>query len=1016
MDLTQSSQVVTSSVPKKGDQILQTAINSFRTVLTPEQLAELDCIQSVPETDAVLVFTAELDLRRQSKKGKSIASRLFPVLQAVHSFTSIIDTFISSNPTIAALVWGSVKMTMTASIMLNAASYYEAFIELCMELGRICPRFEQYQALFPASKRLQEALCTFNACIIDCCRRVIAMPKSSSGWTSPLNPLNPSFWQSFQQVFESDLQKLRDHSKNVNKEIRLAADQSQYRNNELQRLENEQADQSRRSLSRFMSRTRDDFDTMHKLQIMRSEEVENSLSSYDYIKPLKQARQKRYPKSAEWIFGTDEFKSWVDGTTSGLLWCSGKMGSGKSIICASVIDYLLTRPSSRRSHVTFFFSRFDDSESMRAETILRALARQLVTVQDVSGHTKQALETIKSAPGDILFDLSRLLTRLLSRKGPPSWVILDGIDECQREERQILTKVLTSMLDDGVNARLFITSRDHATSTFKEDYVILGQISMNCSAAQDGMAQLVDQAVQKCLDAEELLVEDQTLINEIKNTLTKHADGMILWVTLILRHLCTQPNNERIREAIAFKNLPRSLTELFNRILDRTVSEEKESIVQALLPWLVAAKQPLTLSQLKECCLISPLQEYTIRDRYVNGIHLIDNWFQGLVEVDYETKTVHFIHASVQQFFLNASDNPAFSNFHVCLEDADRHIGDVCITYLNFSDFKTTLARIRPPLPPIAPDEICQKALSNEWSWPRLLRLSQRLQGKKPRAADIDASFASYTRAADKTIQETILLDHPFLPYASAHWLSHSVNFDQEHCQTWSLWRDMLMWGHELAASPVSEEHHRTVDGALVFWATQNRHSALLDVVVTSAELIEQYHHILFDYVLKESDTNPLLHHMLSTKSLGHELNSLCCRAAYHGRLEIVKTLYEAGVDVNAHGGLLGRPPNTLPLTEAAEKGHIKVIEYLLQRGANPNIQTDLYRSALVPAAELGGLKGLQACRLLIDAGANVRNTDALLKSCASGDREIIKLLLSSGADVNASYPAPQWKLPSVGI
>lgn len=120
MDLTQSSQAVTYSVPKKGDQILQNAINSFRTVLTPEQLAEFDCIQSVPETDAVLVFTAELDLRRQNKKGKSIASRLFPVLQAVHSFTSIIDTFISSNPTIAALVWGSVKMTMTVSVRLMA--------------------------------------------------------------------------------------------------------------------------------------------------------------------------------------------------------------------------------------------------------------------------------------------------------------------------------------------------------------------------------------------------------------------------------------------------------------------------------------------------------------------------------------------------------------------------------------------------------------------------------------------------------------------------------------------------------------------------------------------------------------------------------------------------------------------------------------------------------------------------------------------------------------------------------
>ncbi|KAG4268206.1 hypothetical protein FPRO04_12598 [Fusarium proliferatum] len=992
MDLVQSSQAVTSSVPKKGDQILQNAINSFRTVLTPEQLAEFECIQSVPDTDAVLVFTAELDLRRQNQRGKSIASRLFPVLQAVHSFTSVIDTFVSSNPTIAALVWGSVKMTMR--IMLSAASYYEAFVELCMELGKICPRFEQYQALFPASERLQDALCTFNASIIQCCRHVIAIPKSSRGWTSPLNPLNPSFWQSFQQAFESDLQKLRDDSKNVDKEIRLAADQSQNRHNELQRIENEQANRSRRFLSRFESRTRYDFDKMHRLQMIRNDELET--------------RQKRYPKSAEWIFNTDEFKRWVNGNTPNLLWCSGKMGSGKSIISASVIDYLLTHRSSAQSHVTFFFSRFDDSESMRAETVLRAIARQLITIQDVSGDAKQALETIQKAQEDILSKVSRLLTLLLSRKGPQSWVILDGIDECQKEERQIVIKVLTSLLDDGANAKLFTTSRDHATSTFKEDYVNIEQISMNCSAAQDGMTQLVDQAVQKCLDAEELLVGDQTLINEIKNTLAKHADGMVLWVTLILRHLCTEPNNERIREAIAFKNLPRSLTELFNRILDRTVSEEKESIVQALLPWLVAAKQPLTLSQLKECCLISPLQEYTIRDRYVNGIHLIDNWFQGLVEVDYETKTVHFIHASVQQFFLNASDNPAFSNFHICLEDADRHIGDVCITYLNFSDFKTTLARIRPPLPPIAPDEICQKALSNEWSWPRLLRLSQRLHGKKRRAADIDATFASYTRTADKTIQETILLDHPFLPYASAHWLSHSFHFGQEHCQTWSLWKSMLMWGHELAASPVSEEHHRIIDEPLVLWATHNRHSALLHVVAMSTELVEQYSRALFDYVLKESDIN-LLHRMLNTKNWGSRLDSLCCEAAHDGCLEITKALVEAGVDIN----MSSREKKTFsffkfpPLYYAVEQGQIKVMEYLLQKGADPDLDRHLTGSLLEPAAALGGLKGLRACRLLMEAGLEVRYTKALLKACACGDKEIIKLLLSAGADVNAQFIMP---------
>ncbi|SCV61351.1 uncharacterized protein FFFS_15920 [Fusarium fujikuroi] len=109
MNLAESSQAVTA-VPINGDKSLQNAIDSLQTVLTPDQLAEFENIQPVTDTDAVLVSTTVLNLQRRSQKGRSIASHLFPVLQAVRSFTSVVDTFISSNPTIAALVWGSVTI------------------------------------------------------------------------------------------------------------------------------------------------------------------------------------------------------------------------------------------------------------------------------------------------------------------------------------------------------------------------------------------------------------------------------------------------------------------------------------------------------------------------------------------------------------------------------------------------------------------------------------------------------------------------------------------------------------------------------------------------------------------------------------------------------------------------------------------------------------------------------------------------------------------------------------------
>ncbi|RFN47649.1 nacht domain protein [Fusarium flagelliforme] len=1002
-------------------------------------LAEFNSIQSVPDTDAVLVFTAELDLRRQSQKGKSIASRLFPVLRAVHSFIGVIDTYVSSNPTIAALVWGSVKMTI--QIMLNAASYYEAFAELFMNLSTVCPRFEQYQALFPTSTRLQVALCNFNASIIRCCERVIQMPKSSSGWASPLNPLSPSFWQSFQQSFESNLQELRDYSKNVKDEIRFAQAESEHRNRELQRLEIGEAEKSRRSLNRFMTRTRTQFDTMHQSQLVRDEELErekkqkllDSLSSHDYMKSFKQARQKRYPQSASWIFDTNEFENWAEGKTSPLLWCSGKMGSGKTILAASVIDFLLTKRSRTKGTVMFFFPRFDYPESLRAETTLRAVVRQIIDIQDILGDTRVALEDIQSTDEDVLTKLTQLLGLLLVRKRQPAWIVIDGMDEWPRDERQKLIEAFSALLAAGLEVKLFATSRDYPDSTTENAFPSLHQLSMNCSKAQEGMGQLVDQAVQKCLDAEELLVNDRKLVDDIKRTLTDNANGMILWVTLVLRDLCVQPNNEKIREAISLKNLPKSLTDVFNRALEQIVSQGKEEITQAILPWIVAAKQPLSLSQLEECCLIRVLQEYSIKDRYVNGIHLVDSWFHGLVEVDHETKTVHFVHSSVHMFFLTATAGSSLKGFYVNMEEADRHIGQVIVTYLNFNDFKKTVAQRRPALPPISPQDICQQALSNEFGWRKFL-----LRGRGERTADIDGTVALCTQHAFETLQETMDMKYPFLIYASTHWLSHSSTFNQKNCLVWQTWKTMVVNGHQLTTSPVSEGYHQTMDETLTRWATSNRHFSLLYVMATSKHVLNHSHKAMFKFVVDENDLELLLL-MVKTKTWGFELSPPFCGAARSGLVDVLKVLAEAGADLNGgidfvhlNGGI--DVPTSRPLIDAIEAGQVEAIDLLLKEGANPNLPTYVYRNALEPAVDLGGSKGIKVCKMLIKAGVDLKNEHleppcfavlnwarrtktgadpkdteirsltALERACGTGQEEIVELLLTAGADPNFAH------------
>ena len=92
-------------------------------------------------------------------------------------FVSVINTFVSSHPAIAALVWGAMRLTILAAS--NFSTFFEKMTSWFMRMQSCCPRFKEYQLLFPDSPRLQEALCYFYACLIQfCTRSVEAMNRS----------------------------------------------------------------------------------------------------------------------------------------------------------------------------------------------------------------------------------------------------------------------------------------------------------------------------------------------------------------------------------------------------------------------------------------------------------------------------------------------------------------------------------------------------------------------------------------------------------------------------------------------------------------------------------------------------------------------------------------------------------------------------------------------------------------------------------------------------------------------
>lgn len=160
---------------------------------------------------------------------------------------------------------------------------------------------------------------------------------------------------------------------------------------------------------------------------------------------------------------------------------------------------------------------------------------------------------------------------------------------------------------------------------------------------------------------------------------------------------------------------------------------------------------------------------------------------------------------------------------------------------------------------------------------------------------------------------------------------------------------------------------------------------------------------------------------MLPIQAVWADRNAdLLVDSALNGDLAKIKQLVEQqGVDVNAQYSSTGGTA----LMYASLRGHLEIVKYLISKGADVNAKNDNGLTALMAAS---GDKGkLEIIKALVEGkggllsvfskGADVNAQDdngetALMRACANGKLEIVKYLISKGADVNAKITVGQHK------
>jgi hypothetical protein len=79
-----------------------------------------------------------------------------------------------------------------------------------------------------------------------------------------------------------------------------------------------------------------------------------------------------------------------------------------------------------------------------------------------------------------------------------------------------------------------------------------------------------------------------------------------------------------------------------------------------------------------------------------NGNKIVESCGGGLLEVDEETRTVNFIHSAVMQYITSNPDRRSTKaeRYKLPLPIADRNMGYLCITYLNFDNLSSQIAPV----------------------------------------------------------------------------------------------------------------------------------------------------------------------------------------------------------------------------------------------------------------------------------------------------------------------------------
>lgn len=425
-----------------------------------------------------------------------------------------------------------------------------------------------------------------------------------------------------------------------------------------------------------------------------------------------------------------------------------------------------------------------------------------------------------------------------------------------------------------------------------------------------------------------------------------------LWVFFQIEDICEQETDEDIRKVL--RNLPRNLNDTYERILTKIVKQRKSEIAGKVFRWVFTVKRPLSLGEIREALGVEPYQQHMKTDRLLNNVDQIIGWCKNLVMIDEEDQGIRFAHHSVREFLVRGVFNVTLYDFHFNIADFDHYVGEICVTYLNFSDFETQVIKFTEQRKlEVDPIDILNASIASDRSsnfFGSPIKLTRFWRSKIGQRYDL-ANLSLYAKA-DNIITpfHSLFSKYAFLMYACQYWLIHSARFTPDTPKAWKLWKHLIESHNALVEKPWVESDWANRSNKISKWIVENDHYPLLSIWISLNIPALEYAY-LADAIAPDSQLFRVLYQQKQEKvnstNVKPVIDLMLASAAVRGDLKMAREITGAAIFQN-------KPweSDCQALILAAAKGHLEIVDLLLESGVHKDSQdADGNTAALLAAA-----------------------------------------------------------------